>query len=103
MNPNIEHRLDLNEKKIKELEVSHQKLRDLTQELHEILNLKPEQINHCLNDSSRFSDEHLEELKKLRTQLDEKLQKELSAIRNPKELKKTYQERQIGSHWLFVR
>jgi hypothetical protein len=103
MNRNIEHLLDQNEKKMAELEISHQKLTDLTKELYETLKLNPEQIDCSLADPSRFSEDHWEFIRSLRQQLDEKLQKELSTIRDPLTMKKKYQERHIGSHWLFVK
>jgi len=67
------------------------------------LNVSSEQLTTYLNDKDNFSPENWSTIVEQRKALDEKLMRELLNIANPKKTKQVYADRNIQSHWLFVR
>ncbi len=100
----IEEKIKQNEKKIREMDISFEKLSNDVSNLMAELPLSIEKINEHLEDPSNFSAEEWEKLQKLRTDLDEKLHHELANIRNPIKSKKASDlDRHVQRHWLHVR
>lgn len=91
------------EKKIRELEIRNQKLDQDTLDLLKELQITPEQLTLFLNDNDNFTQLDWEKMQQQREKLEQKLQTELTSLRNPLKSKKTQQERCINNHWLFVR
>ncbi len=91
------------EKKIRELEIRNQKLDQDTLDLLKELQVTPEQLSQFLNNNDNFTQLDWEKMQQQREKLDQKLQTELTCLRNPLKSKKTQQERYINNHWLFVR
>lgn len=98
------------EKKLKKLEKSYNELqiqfenqnKQITDFLGE-LNVTSDQISTFLSKKENFSDKNWDEIQKIKKSLDEKLLRELANISNPTKRSKTYSERNIPQHWLFVR
>ena len=92
-----------NQRKIKELSIRNQRLNEEVNYFLQELNVSPEQLTQFINDKNQFSEENWEQVCRKKEELDLKLQIDLEQIQNPSKLKKTYQERKIQSHWLFVK
>jgi len=67
------------------------------------LNISPEKLSTFVANQENFTEENWQELQKQRQLLDEKLNKELSNVRDPRKVKKNHEDRNIQRHWLFVR
>lgn len=67
------------------------------------LNITPEKLTAFISNKENFTDDNWTELQKQRKLLDEKLNKELSNIRDPRKVKKTQMDRHVQNHWLFVK
>jgi hypothetical protein len=67
------------------------------------LNISPEKISTFIENKENFTEENWQDLIKQRQHLDEKLNTDLSNIRDPRKIKKTHEDRNIQRHWLFVR
>lgn len=98
------------EKKIEKHEIAFQELliktESLNQQINEFLdelNISEEQLSTFIGNKDNFSEENWQEINRLRQELDEKLKRELGNVRNPLKNKKTYSERIVQQHWLYVR
>jgi hypothetical protein len=95
--------IESNELKIQEMEIKIEALdREINQILNEI-NLTSEQLTIFLSNRENFTEENWKDIQRLQSELDQKLLCELANVRNPQKVKKTYEERNVGRHWLFVR
>lgn len=81
------------------IEALNREVTDLMQELE----VHPEKLRTFVEDSSNFTSDNWSELQRLTAEMDQKLQCELNNIPNPKNTQKKQAERQVQSHWLFVR
>ncbi|MBA3816847.1 MAG: hypothetical protein H0X29_10095 [Parachlamydiaceae bacterium] len=102
--------IDELEKKIQKHELAFQELLIKTDSLNEQvddllgeLKVSPEQLTAYIENKENFSEENWQIIVEQRQALDEKLKTELANIRNPLKNKKTYSERIVPQHWLFVR
>lgn len=91
------------QKKIEELTIRQEALNREVAKLLKELEVRPEQLTTFVSNKDNFTEENWQQLQEARKKLDEKLSRDLNSIRNPKETKKTYQERHVDRHWLFVR
>jgi hypothetical protein len=92
------------ERKMKELSIQMEKIKNDYQQLLEELSLTPQQISHHINNPENFSPPIWEKIQKEKAHLDEKLNLELSQIKDPLKNEKGYLEQAtIKQHWLFVR
>lgn len=99
----LEKKIQKTELSIQELSIRLDSLNNQIKELLTELNVSPEQLTAFVEKKENFTEENWSSLAQQRQLLDEKLQRELANIRNPLKAKKTYSERKIEQHWLFVR
>lgn len=99
----LEKKIQKHELAFKELMIKTDTLNQQVEELLAELNVSPEQLTTFIGNKDNFSEENWEMIVKQRKELDEKLLRELANIRNPLKNKKTYSERVVPQHWLFVR
>lgn len=95
--------IEENQKKIKELEIRKEALDEREDELLIELNVRPEQLTAFISDPSQFTEKNWKELQDAKVKLDKKLKTELDNIRDPNKVKRTYKERNIGKHWIYIR
>lgn len=91
------------EKKIEELTIRQEALNREVSKLLKELEIRPEQLTTFVSKKDNFTEENWQQLQEAKSKLDEKLSRDLNSIRNPKETEKTYKERHVDQHWLFVR
>ncbi len=100
---NIEEKLNLNEKHIRELSIRFEKLeKDISSFLEE-LEVTTEQLTAFISQKDNFTDDNWQELQKHKKQLEEKLETDLKSIRNPLNSKKALASLNVGRHWLHVK
>lgn len=99
----LENNIQKHELAFQELMIKVDSLNEQVQELLAELGVTPEQLTHFLANQDNFSDENWQMINKQRQEFDEKLKRELANVRNPLKNKKTYSERVVPQHWLFVR
>lgn len=100
---NIEEKINTNEKKIRELDIRHEKLdMDISNFLEE-LDVTPEQLSAFISNPENFTEENWKELQRRKKQLDEKLNVELKSIRDPLKSKKAFASLKINPQWLYVK
>ncbi|MEI8125996.1 MAG: hypothetical protein WCG42_09590 [Parachlamydiaceae bacterium] len=98
-----ESHIEKNNILIEELSIKIDALdRDVENLLNE-LEVSPEQLTTFLNDQNNFTPNNWSELLNQRKTLNEKLLRSLANIANPKKAKKSHTDRNIPSHWIFVR
>lgn len=99
----LEVHIQKNHLAIEELSIKIEALnRDVDTLLLE-LGVTPEQLTKFLDNSGNFTQENWNSLLEQRKALDEKLLRALVNIADPLKRKKTYADRHVQSHWLFVR
>lgn len=92
------------ERKLKELSIKMEKVQQDYQKLLNEIGLSPEQISEYVDNPDNFSPPIWEMLQKERAHLDERLNLELSRIKDPRKNEKKYSDQAvIQQHWLFVR
>jgi hypothetical protein len=100
----LEEKIHRTERKLLELALH---IHRLNQEYHELLNelaVTPEELKDFVENSENFSPSTWEELQKEKKQLEERLNSELSNVRDANKAKDTFSEKgKIQQHWLFVR
>jgi len=89
--------------KAKELSIRNESLDKQVQDLLEEIQVTPEQLTVFVENEQNFTEKNWEELQKHRSELDEKLQRELANIRDPLKAKQKQAQLKVGPHWLFVR
>jgi hypothetical protein len=99
----LEKKLQKHELAFQELAIKTDNLNQQVDELLAELNIFPEQLTTFIGNKENFSEENWQEIVKLRQELDEKLKRELANVRNPLKNKKTYSDRVVSQHWLYVR
>jgi hypothetical protein len=99
----IEKQIQKNEKGMRELSIRIENLNRQVNELLTELNVTPEQLTALIEKKENFTEDNWSELLKQKQALDEKLQRELKNIRDPSKAKKTFAERKVEKHWLFIR
>lgn len=72
-------------------------------ELFKELNVSADQLAAFIENKDHFTEENWHALQQQRRALDEKLQRELANVRDPRKTKKAQAERYVAPHWLFVR
>lgn len=100
---NIENHSENNNNKLHLLELQIEALdKEISQFITE-LKITPEKLTQFLENKNHFTPENWETLRHERKILEDKLQRNLKNIPNPRKTKKTYSERKVGSNWLFVK
>jgi ABC-type Fe2+-enterobactin transport system substrate-binding protein len=67
------------------------------------LKVTPQQLEVFLANPDNFTTENWQELQKQRQLLEEKLQRDLANIRDPRQAQKSQESRNVQRHWLYVR
>lgn len=88
---------------IESLKISLEAQEREIEKFHEDLGVSSETISEILSDKTNFSQEEWNEIEKQKKYLLEKLEQNLSFIRNPEESKKNRENLNVRPHWLFVR
>jgi hypothetical protein len=100
----LEEKIQKTKLKMKELSLALERLNQEYQQLLDELASTPEQIKDYLENSDNFTPPIWEMLQNEKKKLDDQLNLELSLVRDPLKLKKTFSEKgSIQNHWLFVR
>lgn len=100
---NLENQIVKNEKKIKELSIQMETLDKEVGELLNELDITPEQLTQFIQNPENFSEKTWEDLQRQRKNLDEKLQRDLNNVSNPKKTKNTYKKFRVPPNWIPVR
>lgn len=99
----LEQTIQKNELAIRELAIQIDSMSDQVNSFLAELNVSPEQLSAYLANQDNFTQENWNTLLQQKQELEEKLKRELENIKNPLKTKKTYSERKIQQHWLYVR
>lgn len=92
------------ERKMKELSIQMEKIKRDYQKLLNEVSLSPQEISEHIDNPDNFPPPIWEKIQKERIQLDEKLNLELSLIKDPFKNQQSYSDQAtIQQHWLFVR
>lgn len=100
---NLEHKTKQQELKMEALIREFERLNDTVDEFFNEVGLTEESIVRFTNTKEHFSEAEWERLNEERAKLEEKFNRQLSLIRDPKLAQKKYSDRNIAPHWLFVR
>lgn len=99
----LEKKINKHELDFQELVIKTENLNQQVEELLTELNVSPEQLSAFIGNKDNFSEDNWQTIVKQRQELEDKLKRELANIPNPLKNKKTYSERIVPRHWLFVR
>lgn len=103
-NESISDKILRTKRKLKELSILMEKTRSDYQKLLDEMSLSPDEISEHLSDPDNFTPPIWEMLQKEKKMLDERLERELSRIKDPTKNEKNYSDHAtIQQHWLFVR
>lgn len=102
-NPQGEAHTLKNAQAIEELSIRIATLDRDVKSLLDELNVTPNQLTVFLNDENNFTEANWNTLLQERKALDDKLLRALVNVTNPIKAKKTYADRHVQPHWLFVR
>lgn len=100
---NHDQKIHLNEQKIRELSIRVESLDRETTSLLNELKVTPDQLTKFVDKRENFTEKNWDELNKHKKAADEKLERELRHVTNPKKVKETFKELNVGRNWLFVR
>jgi len=99
----IDEKFEKTQQKMRELEIRNGKLDQDSTDLLSQLQVTPEQLSVFIDKKDNFSDKNWEQLQERKIEIEQKLATDLSSVRDPKKAKKALEERNVGSHWLYVR
>jgi hypothetical protein len=99
----LEKSIEDEQRKINELIIRNENLDLETDTFLKNLKVTPEQLSLFMANKDNFTEENWERLQQEKEKREMKLETEIKNIRNPLKVKKTYSERKIENHWLFVR
>ncbi len=91
------------DQKINALAIQLEQLDRAVDELFSLIELTPEQLTAFVKKPEHFTKENWEELDKQRLALEERLNRSLSNIRNPRKTKRAYSALNAAHNWLFVK
>ena len=99
----LEQKMARQEKALKELQLRNENLDGEIQDYLDGHQVNTDNLSKYIAEKSNFGEANWEELQKRKSQIDQKLNRELENISNPLRLKKAYKQRNVQQHWLFVR
>lgn len=99
----LEKAIQKNELAIQELAIQIDSVASQVDAFLTELNITAEQISAFIENKDNFTEENWNTLLQQKQELEAKLKRELANIKNPLKTKKTYSERNVQQHWLFVR
>ncbi len=98
------HKYQSTQQKLKELSIMSEKIDRNYQSILDLLGLSPTELNEFMENSENFSPEIWEDMQKEKKKMEELLNLQMTALRDPKVINKKYSERgRIKQNWLFVR
>lgn len=96
----LDQKFQQQQRKIAELAIQMEKLDLEIDSFLKELKVTPAQLSTFISQQENFTPQNWEELAKQQKQIDEKLHRDLSQIRNPKKTKKAYDSLRIERHWI---
>lgn len=99
----LENKSKQNEKKLRELTLQYERLNKDIEKFFIDLDVLPEQLSSLASNPDHFPPKAWEELKRLHKELEERLEKDLSSIRDVSKTKKSFEEKNVARHWIFCR
>lgn len=99
----LENKSKQNEKKLRELTLQYERLNKDIEQFFTDLDVKPEQLSQMASNPDNFTPKAWEELKRLHKELEERLEKDLSSIRDIGKAKKSFEEKNVSRHWIYCR
>jgi len=91
------------DKKIKEICIQTEKLDKDIKNYFKENDINPVEVALYLENKENFTDEEWEFIQETRKKLDENLNLNLANIKDPRKAKKSYNDRLVAPHWLYVR
>lgn len=91
------------DQKINALAIQLEQLDRAVDELFSLIELTPEQLTAFVKKPEHFTKENWEELDKQRLALEERLNRSLNNIQNPRKTKRAYSSLKVGQNWMFVK
>jgi hypothetical protein len=91
------------DQKINALAIQLEQLDRAVDELFSLIELTPEQLTAFVKKPEHFTKENWEELDKQRLALEERLNRSLTNIRNPRKAKRTLSTLNVANNWLYVK
>lgn len=91
------------EKKLQELLIQIENLDQASDKFLEELNVTEDQLTQFISNRHHFDEDTWATLSEQKKILDDKIETQLKSIHNPLKTKKTYKERRIQNHWLYVK
>lgn len=98
-----EEKMEDQEKKLQELLIRIENLDQSSDALLKELNVTPQQLTQFISNKAHFTEDAWNTLREQKQMLDEKIDQQLASISNPLKTRKTYKERVIQNHWLYVK
>lgn len=99
----IEQKTERNNKKLKEVCLQIEKLDQDIEQLFKEQGINPIEIAEFLDKKENFNEKEWAEIQEAQKILDKELKVNLKNIRDPRKAKKTYNDRYVQPHWLYVR
>lgn len=99
----LEDKIERNENKIKESLNKFERLTSALNCLYSECNISPEELKAFLDNPDNFEPGVWDYLQQESQKMEAKTNLELDHIQNPLKTKKAYSDRNVQSHWLFVR
>ncbi len=99
----IEDHIHKNKTAFKELSIRMEGLNREVQDLLESLNVTPQQLSRYVENPDNFVSENWEEIQKIKQEIDAKMERSLSNIKNPQKTKQSFENLRIQPTWLHVR
>jgi hypothetical protein len=99
----LENKIKRLEERLSRLEKENELLDQAGDALHSEMGVTSKQVSVLLSDAKYFSKSDWEQLEQLRRIRDQKLESELSGVKDLAKTKKTYKDRNVPTHWMFVR
>lgn len=100
---NLENILQLQEKKLVEIDIENERLDQKIEAFYEEFEVNEQNLSTFLSQETNFCKENWETIQIEKKKMEEKLKSDLENIANPFRLKKVYKQRKVETHWLFVR
>jgi len=88
---------------VRELEIRNNSLDQEIEAMLKELNVTPEQLSAYIKNPENFTDNNWKEMQKLKLRLDQKLERDLDHVRNPKKADKAFRDLHVDQNWLFVK
>ncbi|CCB91819.1 Ankyrin family protein [Waddlia chondrophila 2032/99] len=99
----FDENINKTQKEINELEIRNGQIDRDYSDLLSKLQITSEQLSRFIEKKENFTEKNWEQLQERKKEIEQKLATDLTNIRDPLKSKKALQDRNVGSHWLFIR